>query len=141
MPKQRSTLGQTTRLRGGGTDTSSAKQRPTRGISTRSCGSGSNSSSAMGSQGTPSTRDNIPVLIQEVVQSLMKRSSLRHSEQSSMENTSDQPTPVSNTAPSTPLRTIHRLQMTFMDWYSKYVKPSQKTTIPYIISCGHSASP
>ena len=111
MPKQRSTCGRTTRSRGVGTDTiaidnrgrySSAKQWPTRGISTRSRGSGSDSSSARGSHGTPLTRVNIPMLIQEVVQSLMKRSSLRHSEQLSMENTSDQPTPVSDTVPSTP---------------------------------------
>ena len=81
---------------------SSAKQRPTCGISTRSRGSGSDSSSTRGSQGTTLTRVDIPVLIQEIVQSLMKRSSLRHSEQSSMENTSDQSTPVSDTAPSTP---------------------------------------
>ena len=80
----------------------SEKQQPTREISRRSHGSGSNSSSARGSQGPPLTRDNIPVLIQEVVQSLMKRSSLRHNEQSSMEYTLDQPTSVSDTAPSTP---------------------------------------
>ena len=101
MPKQWSTRGRTTWSRGVGTNTSSAKQRPIRGISTRSHGSWSNSSSARGSQGTPLTHIDIPVLIQEVAQSLMKRSSLRHSEQSSLENTSDQPTLVSNTVPST----------------------------------------
>ena len=101
MPKQRSTCGQSTLLRGGGTDTSSTKQWPILGISTSSCGSGSDSSSARESQVTPLTRDNIPVLIQEVVQLLMKRSSLRHSEQSSMENTSDQRIPASNTVLST----------------------------------------
>ena len=83
---------------------SSEKQRPTRGISTRSRGSGSDSSSARGSQGTPLTCVDIPLLIQEVVQSLTKRSSLRHSEHSSMENTLDQPTPVSDTAPFNPFR-------------------------------------
>ena len=82
---------------------SSAKQRLTRGISTRSCGSENDSSSARGSQGTPLTRVDIPLLTQEVVQSLTKRSSLRHSEHSSMENTSDPPTPVSDTAPFNPL--------------------------------------
>ena len=101
MPKQRSIHGRTTRLHGGGTDTSSAKQQPTRGISTHSRGSGSDSSSATGSQGPPLTRDDIPVLIQEVVQLLTKRSSLRHSKQSSMENPSDHPQ-ASDTAPSTP---------------------------------------
>ena len=101
MPKQRSTYGWTTWSRGVGTDTSSAKQQPTRGISTSSRGSGSDSSSARGSQCTPLTRNDISVLIQEVVQLLTTRSSLRHSKQSSMENTSDQPTPASNTAPST----------------------------------------
>ena len=102
MPKQRSTYGQTTRSRGGGTDTSSTKQRPTRGISTNSRGSGSNSSSARGSQSTPLTHDDIPVLIQEVVQLLTTRSFLRHSEQSPMENTLDQPNSASHTVPSTP---------------------------------------
>ena len=103
IPKQRSTHGWTTRSHGGGTETSSAKQRPTCGISTSSRGSGSDSSSAMGSQGTPLTHDDIPVLIQKVVQLLTTRSSLRHSEQSPMENTLDQPTPASDTAPSTPV--------------------------------------
>ena len=96
MPKQRSTRNQTTWSRGNGTDTSSAKQRPTHGIPTCSYGSRSNSSSARGSQGTSLTRDNISVLIQEVVQLLTKRSALRHSERLSMENTLD------DTAPSTP---------------------------------------
>ena len=99
MPKQRSTRGRTTQLRGGRTDTSSARERLTRGISTRSYGS--DSSSARGSQGTPLTRDNTPGLIQEVVQSLTQRNSLRHSEQSTMENTADQSTPASDTTPST----------------------------------------
>ena len=104
MPKQRSTHGRTTPTRGGRTDTSSAaKQRPSRGISTCSRGNGSDSSSARGSQGTPLTRDDIPVLIQEFVQSLMERSPLRYSEQSSMENSSDHPTPASDTMSSTPL--------------------------------------
>ena len=107
MPKQRLTCGQTTWSRGGRTDTSSTKQRPTRGISTRSRGSGSDSSSAKGSQGTPLTRDDIYGLIQEVLQSLTQRSSLRHSEQSSMENTADQPTSASDTTPSTRSQTIH----------------------------------
>ena len=102
MPKQRSTRGRTTRSHGGRTDTSSAKHRPPRGISTRSRGSGSDPSSARGSQGTPLTRDDIPGLIQEVVHSLTpQRSSLRRSEQSTMENTADQPTPASDTTPST----------------------------------------
>ena len=101
MPKQRSTRGRVTRSRGGRTDTSSEKQRPPRGISTSSRGSGSDPSSARGSQGTPLTRDDIPGLIQEVVQSLTQRSSLRCSEQSTMENTADQPTPASDTTPST----------------------------------------
>ena len=108
MPKQRSTRGRTTWLRGGRTDTSSTKQRPTRGISTRSRGSGSDSSSARGSQGTPLTRDDIYGLIQEVLQSLTQRSSLRHRiRQSSMENTADQPTSASDTTPSTRSQTIH----------------------------------
>ena len=102
MPKKWSTRGRTTRSRGSRSDTSSTKQQPTRGISTRSCGSRSYSSSERGSQCTPLTHDNIPVLIQEVVQSLMKRNSLRHSEQLSMENTLEQPIPVSDMAPSTP---------------------------------------
>ena len=81
---------------------SSAKQRPTYIISTSSRGSGRGSSSARRNQRTPLTHDDIPVLIQEVVQLLTKRSSLRHSEQSSRKNTSDHPTPASDTAPSTP---------------------------------------
>ena len=101
MPKQQSTSGRTTWSRGGRTDTSSAKQGPSRGISTCSHGSGNDSSSARGSRGTPLTRYDIPGLIQEVVQSLTQRSSLRHSKQSTMENTVDQPTPASDMTPST----------------------------------------
>ena len=113
LPKQWSICGRTTRLHGDGTDTSSAKQQPTRGISTRSHGSGSDSSSARGSQGPLLTCDNIPVLIQEVVQLLTKRSSLRHSEQSSMENPSDQP-PSQRYGTFNPLRK----QYTFYRWHS-----------------------
>ena len=102
MPKQQSTHGQTTWSHSGGTDTSSAKQWPIRGISAHSRGSRSDSSSARWSQGTPLTRNDIPLLIQEVIQSLMTISSLRHSEQLSMENTLDQPIPASDTVPSTP---------------------------------------
>ena len=101
MPKQQSAYGLTTWSRGGETDASSTKQRPTPGISTPSCGSRSDSSSERGSQCTPLTHNDIPVLIKEIVHSLTKRSSLRYSEQSSMENTSDQPTPVSDMVPST----------------------------------------
>ena len=116
------------RSRGGGTDTSSEKQRPTREISTRSHGSGRNSSSARGSQGPPLTRDDIPVLIQEVVQSLMKRSSLVNSPWK-IPRISPPQSAIRRLQP--PSRTIHRLQITFLDWYSKYVEPTQKTTIPY----------
>ena len=84
---------------------SSEKKRPTRGIAIHTLSwERERFSSARGSQGTPLTRVDISVLIQEVLQSLTKRSSLRHNQHSSMENTSDQPTPVSDTAPFNPLR-------------------------------------
>ena len=62
-----------------------------------------NSSSARASQGTPLNSNDIPVLIQEVIQLLMRRSFPGHSEQLFMENTSDQPIPASDMVPSTPL--------------------------------------
>ena len=121
---------------------SSAKQRLTRGISTRSCGSESDSSSAMGKSGhIINPRRYPPVDTGNCTVSHEKKFpqtqwTLVHGKYFGLAHPSQR-----HGALQPPSRTIHWLQMTFLDWYSKYVEPSQKTTIPYRVSRGHSTSP
>ena len=96
--------------------------------------SGSDSSSARGSHGTPVTCNIMPVLIQEVIPSLLRRSYPKHNEQSPVENTFDQPTPANTISqgPSSVLKPLHQQYTDYkMVWHSKCFRPSQKTVISY----------
>ena len=141
MPKQWLTHCQTLLFCEDGIVSSSEKQFCPCGKISCFYGSGSDSRGARGNHVTPMKCDDIPVLIQEVIQTLLRRSSPRHNKVARGKYFRPAHPYQHDCARSYFANNTQDYGNIYLVWYSKCFGPSQKTAIPHRVSHGHPTSP